>query len=103
WLTDAGVRIQLGGKPAVEAPCFVVPLGEDASHAAVRLGLEPPRQVAVDMFGRFTGRRTLMKTPLTKAEIIGAAAAALSAGKVPVTVIKDSPGFVGERRVGVLV
>jgi len=103
WLTAAGVRIQLGGKPAAEAPCFVVPLGEDASHAAVRLGLDPARTIAVDMFGRFAGRRTLMKTPLTKAEIIGAAAAALSAGNVPVTVIKDSPGFVVQRLLAMVV
>ena len=96
-------EIRLGGKPAVEAPCFVVPLGEDASHAAVRLGLDPARTVAVDMFGRFAGRRTLMKTPLTKAEIIGAAVAALSAGNVPVTVINDSPGFVVQRLLAMVV
>ena len=78
-------------------------MGEDASHAAVRLGLDPARTVAVDMFGRFAGRRTLMKTPLTKAEIIGAAAAALSAGNVPVTVIKDSPGFVVQRLLAMIV
>jgi 3-hydroxybutyryl-CoA dehydrogenase len=103
WLTAAGVKVELGGKPPADAPCFVAPLGEDASHAAVRLGLDPARTVAVDMFGRFAGRRTLMKTPLTKAEIIGAAAAALSAGNVPVTVINDSPGFVVQRLLAMVV
>src|SRR5215813_8245813 len=93
WLRAAGIKIQLGGKPAAEGPCFVVPLGEDASHAAIRLGLDPVRTVAVDMLGRFAGRRTLMKNPLTGSKTIGETFAALSAGNVPVTVINDSPGF----------
>ncbi len=97
WLKAAGVKCQLGGAPAASAPCFVTPLGEDASGAAVRLKLDPPRTVAVDMLGRFQGRRTLMKTPLTTPETLGAAVAALSAGNAPVTVINDSPGFVIQR------
>jgi 3-hydroxybutyryl-CoA dehydrogenase len=103
WLTAAGVKTQLGGKAAANVPCFVVPLGEDASHAAARLGLDPARTVAVDMLGCFTGRRTVMKTPLTKAGTIGAAAAALSAGNVPVTVVNDSPGFVVQRLLAMIV
>ncbi len=81
----------------------MTPLGEDASNAAVRLGVDPSRTVAVDMFGRFSGRRTLMKTPVTKPEILGAAVAALSAGNVPVTVINDSPGFVVQRLLAMIV
>jgi 3-hydroxybutyryl-CoA dehydrogenase len=96
WLKAAGVKCQLGGAPD-GAPCFVTPLGEDASGAAVRLKLDPARTVAVDMLGRFQGRRTLMKTPLTTPETLGAAVAALSAGNAPVTVINDSPGFVIQR------
>ena len=103
WLKAAGTEVQLGGKPAGGVPCFVTPLGEDASNAAVRLGLDPTRTVAVDMFGRFEGRRTLMKTPLTNVDIIGAAVTALSAGKVPVTVINDSPGFVVQRVLAMVV
>lgn len=103
WLKNAGVKVQSGGQPAAGVPCFVTPLGEDASNAAVRLGLDPARTIAVDMFGRFTGRRTLMKTPVTKPDILGAAAAALSAGNVPVTVINDSPGFVVQRLLAMIV
>jgi 3-hydroxybutyryl-CoA dehydrogenase len=103
WLKRAGVKFQLGGKPASGAICFVTPLGEDASNAAVRLGLDPSRTVAVDMFGGFSGRRTLMKTPVTKPDVLGAAAAALAAGNVPVTVINDSPGFVVQRLLAMIV
>jgi 3-hydroxybutyryl-CoA dehydrogenase len=103
WLKSSAIKVQLGGKPAPDIVCFVTPLGEDASNAAIRLGVDPSRTVAVDMFGRFTGRRTLMKTPLTKAEIVGAAVTALSAGDVPVTVVRDSPGFVVQRLLAMIV
>ncbi|HET7384478.1 MAG TPA: 3-hydroxyacyl-CoA dehydrogenase [Pseudolabrys sp.] len=103
WLESAGVKVQRGGTAAAGAPCFVTPLGEDASNAAIRLGLDPARTVAVDMLGRFESRRTLMKTPLTKPEILGAAVAALSAGNVPVTVINDSPGFVVQRLLAMII
>jgi 3-hydroxybutyryl-CoA dehydrogenase len=102
WLDAAGVHVTLGGTSAADALCFVTPLGEDATGAAVRLGLDPSRTVAVDMLGRFSGRRTLMKNPLTSAETLGAAVAALSDG-VPVTVINDSAGFVVQRLLAMIV
>jgi 3-hydroxybutyryl-CoA dehydrogenase len=103
WLKAAGVKVQLGSQPATNGPCFVTPLGEDASSASVRLNLDPARTVAVDMLGRFEGRRTLMKTPLTNAETLGAALAALSAGGKSVTAINDSAGFVVQRVLAMIV
>ena len=102
WLAGAGVKCQVGGAPDAGALCFVTPLGEDATGAVVRLKLDPARTVAVDMLGGFKGRRTLMKTPLTTPETLGAAVAALSAD-APVTVINDSPGFVVQRLLAMIV
>jgi 3-hydroxybutyryl-CoA dehydrogenase len=102
WLEAAGIKAQRGGKPNSDTVCFVTPLGEDATGAAVRLGLDPKRTVAIDMFGRFAGRRTLMKTPLSTRETLSAAVAALSDG-VPVTVINDSAGFVVQRLLAMIV
>lgn len=102
-LNGAGVKAQLGGAVGAGALCFVTPLGEDASSAAVRLKLDPARTVAVDMLGRFSGRRTLMKTLLTAPETLGASVAALSAANAPVTVINDSPGFVTQRLLAMIV
>jgi 3-hydroxybutyryl-CoA dehydrogenase len=102
WLTAAGVQCQVGGTPGAGVLCFVTPLGEDASGAIVRLKLDPARSVAVDMLGRFKGRRTVMKTPLTTPETLGAAVAALSAGAA-VTAINDSPGFVVQRLLAMIV
>ena len=90
WLASAG------------ALCCVTPLGEDATSAVVRLKLDPARTVAVDMLGGFKGRRTLMKTPLTTPETLGAAVAALSTA-APVTVINDSAGFVVQRLLAMIV
>jgi 3-hydroxybutyryl-CoA dehydrogenase len=103
WLKGAGVKVQFGGVPPAGIPCFVTPLGEDASNAAARLHLDPARTVAVDMFGRFSGRRTLMKTPLTAPDVLGAAAAALTSSNTPLTVINDSPGFVVQRLLAMIV
>jgi 3-hydroxybutyryl-CoA dehydrogenase len=102
-LKVANVKVQLGGVLGAGALCFVTPLGEDASNAAVRLKLDPARTVAVDMFGRFAGRRTVMKTPLTTPETLGAAVAALAAAGAPVTAINDSAGFVVQRLLAMIV
>jgi 3-hydroxybutyryl-CoA dehydrogenase len=102
WLQAAGVHATRGDKPDAEAICFVTPLGEDATGAAVRLGLAPKRTVAVDLFGGCSGRRTVMKTPLTTPETLGTAVAALSES-APVTVINDSAGFVVQRLLAMIV
>jgi 3-hydroxybutyryl-CoA dehydrogenase len=102
-LKATGIAVELGGPPAPDALCFVTPLGEDATGAAVRLKLDPTRTVAVDMLGRSSGRRTLMKTPLSSPEALGAAVAALSAAATPVTVINDSAGFVVQRLLAMIV
>jgi len=102
WLASAGVKCQVGGAPGAGALCFVTPLGEDATSAVVRLKLDPARTVAVDMLGGFKGRRTVMKTPLTTPETLGAAVAALSTA-APVTAINDSAGFVVQRLLAMIV
>ncbi|HEX6297653.1 MAG TPA: 3-hydroxyacyl-CoA dehydrogenase [Burkholderiales bacterium] len=83
--------------------CFVAPLGKDATTAALELGLDPARTVAVDPLFGFAKRRTLMKTPITRKETLDAAHALLAADGVPVSVINDSAGFVAQRVVAHIV
>ena len=83
--------------------CIVAPLGKDATTTALELGLDPRRTVAVDPLFGFKKRRTLMTTPVTKPEVREAAHALLAADGVPVSVIKDSPGFVAQRVVAHIV
>jgi 3-hydroxybutyryl-CoA dehydrogenase len=83
--------------------CFVAPLGQDCTAAALEQGLDPARTVAVDPLFGFAKRRTLMVNPSTKKEIRDAAHALLAADGVPVSVINDSPGFVAQRVVAHIV
>jgi 3-hydroxybutyryl-CoA dehydrogenase len=83
--------------------CFVAPLGKDATTAALELGLDPARTVAVDPLFSFAKRRTLMKTPITRKETLDAAHTLLAADGVPVSVINDSAGFVAQRVVAHIV
>jgi 3-hydroxybutyryl-CoA dehydrogenase len=94
---------RMAAKPEAASVCFVAPLGKDASTSAVELGLDPRRTVALDPLFGFSKRRTLMTTPVTSAEIRDAAHALLAADGVPVSVIKDSPGFVAQRVVAHIV
>jgi 3-hydroxybutyryl-CoA dehydrogenase len=100
-LVQLGVRPEL--KPTPETICFVAPLGADATATAAELGLDPHRTVAVDALFGFAKRRTLMKTPVTKREVVQVAHALLAADGVPVSVINDSPGFVAQRVVAHIV
>jgi 3-hydroxybutyryl-CoA dehydrogenase len=100
-LVELGARPEL--KPTPEAVCFVAPLGADATMSALELGLDPERTVAVDPLFGFTKRRTLMRTPATRQEIVEAAHGLLAADGVPVSLINDSPGFVAQRVVAHIV
>ena len=95
----------LGAKSRPDASTvnFVAPLGKDATTAALELGLDPKRTVAVDPLFGFAKRRTLMTTPVTLPEVRDAAHALLAADGVPVSVINDSAGFVAQRVVAHIV
>jgi 3-hydroxybutyryl-CoA dehydrogenase len=100
-LVHLGAKPEL--KPTPDAVCFVAPLGADATTSALELGLDPARTVAVDPLFGFSKRRTLMRTAVTRKEILDAAHGLLAADGVPVSVINDSPGFVAQRVVAHIV
>ena len=94
---------RMAAKPEAAAVCFVAPLGKDATTSALDLGLDPRRTVAVDPLFGFTKRRTLMPTPVTTNEAKESAHSLLASDGVPVSVIRDSPGFVAQRVVAHIV
>jgi 3-hydroxybutyryl-CoA dehydrogenase len=96
-----GARVE--AKPTPDALCLVAPLGADASTTALELGLDARRTVAIDPLFGFAKRRTLMTTPVTTKEARDAAHALLAADGVPVSVIRDSAGFVAQRVVAHIV
>jgi 3-hydroxybutyryl-CoA dehydrogenase len=90
-------------KPTPDAVCIVAPLGHDATTTAIELELDPKNTVALDPVFGFTKRRTLMTTPVTSPEVRDAAHALLASDGVPVSVIRDSAGFVAQRVVAHIV
>jgi len=102
-LRKLGAHIDRGARPAAQSLCLVAPLGEDATTAAIDQELDPTRTLAVDCLLSVEKRRTLMTTPVTTAAMRAAAHGLLASDGVPVSVIRDSPGFVAQRVVAQIV
>ncbi len=102
-LSAAGVQLDDGVTPGTDSVCLVMPLGLDATSTALEQGLDPQRTVALDTLFGLDRRRTLMTTPVTLPAVRDAAHAALAADGVPVTMIRDSAGFIAQRIVATIV
>jgi 3-hydroxybutyryl-CoA dehydrogenase len=96
-IARSGVRVETGSRPSGDALIIVTPFGEDTTTAALADELDPTRTVAIDCLFPLERRRTLMRTPVTDHARLAAAHALLGADGVPVTVIRDSPGFIAQR------
>jgi 3-hydroxybutyryl-CoA dehydrogenase len=93
---------------AADAEAIVVcPLGDDATTAAVAAGYDPRKVVAIETLyldRLIEGQRaTLMTTPVTEAAARDAVHAALASAGLRVTLIGDSPGFIAQRIVAMIV
>jgi len=102
-LSKLGARRETAAKPSSKALILVTPVGEDATNCAVEGDLDPKRTVAVDTLFPMVKRRTIMGTPVTDAAYRDAAHGLLGADGVPVTVCRDSPGFIAQRIVAMIV
>ncbi|HWA48080.1 MAG TPA: 3-hydroxyacyl-CoA dehydrogenase, partial [Dongiaceae bacterium] len=105
---DAIVRIvAAAGVPAASqasaALCILPLLGEDASTATQRLGLDPQRCVGVDALFGLDSHRTLVATPATDAASRAAALSLFSADGKAASLIADSPGAVAQRVLATIV
>lgn len=97
-----GATLETGAAPSDEALCIVTPVGRDASHAAAAQGLDPTRTIAIDTLFGLDKHRTLMATCVTGDEWKASARTLFSSDGVPVTVIRDSPGFIAQRIVAMI-
>ncbi len=102
-LKKLGAQLEIGAKPSGNALILVTPVGEDATTCAVEQGLDPKRTVAVDTLFPMVKRRTLMGTPLTDETYRRGAHGLLASDGVPVTICRDSPGFIAQRIVAMIV
>ena len=102
-LKTLNAPLESGAKPSAGALILVTPYGDDATSCAVEQGLDAKRTVAVDTLFPLVKRRTIMTTPVTDPAYRDAAQGLLASDGVPVTAIKDSPGFIAQRVVAMIV
>lgn len=80
-----------------DCPIVAAPLGDDATHLALRTGCDFRRLVCLDLSGNTEKRVTVMTAPGADPAFRQTIAAALNKAGRKVTAIKDSPGFIGQR------
>jgi 3-hydroxybutyryl-CoA dehydrogenase len=100
---QAGAKLETGDKPSDEALIVITPVGYDLTTAVTELKLDGKRSVAVDVLFGMKGPRTLMVTPAIDPAMREAAHGLVAADGQPVVVINDSPGFVAQRVVAMIV
>jgi 3-hydroxybutyryl-CoA dehydrogenase len=96
-LERLGATVDDGVAPRADALCLVLPLGRDATTAALDEHLDPARSIALDTLIDSAKQRTLMVTPITDPAARDAASALFARDGAAVDVIHDSPGFVAQR------
>lgn len=113
WITEgpnaervAGIALATGvqvGTPD-SADLIIVPLlGEDASTAAQRLGVDAKRCIGIDALFGLDSHRTLVATPATDGPSRTAALTLFTADGKAASLIADSPGGVAQRVLATIV
>ncbi len=104
-LKSLGATIETGQSPSPQALTLVAPLGFDITTVAVVERLDPARTVGIDLLidDAATRRRVLATNPATRADMRDAAHALFARDGKPVSVIRDSGGFVSQRVVAAIV
>ncbi|MDB5858786.1 MAG: 3-hydroxybutyryl-CoA dehydrogenase (Beta-hydroxybutyryl-CoA dehydrogenase)-like protein [Ramlibacter sp.] len=104
-LKDLGASVETGQSPSAQALTLVAPLGFDVTTVAVVERLDPARTVGIDLLieDSATRRRVLATNVATRADMRDAAHALFARDGKPVSVIRDSAGFVTQRVVATIV
>lgn len=104
-LKNLGAKIETGQSPSPTALTLVAPLGFDVTTVSVVERLDPARTVGIDMLidDAATKRRVIATNPATRSDMRDAAHALLARDGKPVSVIRDSGGFVTQRVVATIV
>lgn len=98
-----GATLDRGEAPGSTSLCLVAPLGEDCTEAAMRLGLDARRTVAIDPLFGLDGHRCLMTNPLTEPQYRDGALGLFASDGAAVSVTKDSVGTAAQRVVVTIV
>ena len=98
-LKNLGARIETGASPSEQALILVAPLGLDISTLAAVERLDATRTLGIDLMlpDTATRRRVLATNPATRPDMRDAAWAIFAGDGKPVSVVRDSGGFVTQR------
>jgi 3-hydroxybutyryl-CoA dehydrogenase len=106
-IAEAGFTFEAGAQASNEALMVLCPLGEDASSMAYRLGLDARRCVAIDSLFPFGWKqcslRSLMATVASTRESLLAACKLFSSDGATLALLADSPGFITQRVIAMIV
>ena len=104
-LKSLDARIQTGALPSEQALILVAPLGFDVTTVAAVDRLDPHRTMGIDLLfsDAQTKRRVLASNPATRPDMRLAAHALFAHDGKPVSLIRDSAGFVTQRVVAHIV
>ncbi|WP_130802459.1 3-hydroxyacyl-CoA dehydrogenase [Acinetobacter ihumii] len=97
YLTAQNIQLDTGATPQAESLCLLACYGEDTTHAAQRLQVNPAHSVAIDMLYGIEKHRTLMPSLATKADYAQAAHSIFNLDGEIVSTIAESTGFVAQR------
>lgn len=102
-LRNSGVAVNTTNQARPGVPLILNQIGYDLTTAISEVKLPAASTVSVDVLFGMKGPRTLMVTPATDPAIRDAVHAALAADGQEVVVINDSPGYVAQRVVAMIV
>jgi len=107
YLAQSGTQLVTTQHPPDNALIILCPLGEDASAMATRLGVDARRAVAIDTLFPFGWQRcklrSLMTTPASAPLAHKQACRLFSRDGAAVALLSDSPGFVTQRVVAMII
>ncbi|WP_342806377.1 3-hydroxyacyl-CoA dehydrogenase [Alteromonas sp. M12] len=99
--SEAGISVVTEAKQ--DSILVIQPWGKDVSQVCEDKGLDATRVVAIDPLFKESKRRTIMSTMIVQPEYIANIHASLVRSGHSVTVIKDSPGFISQRVLAVII
>jgi 3-hydroxybutyryl-CoA dehydrogenase len=104
-LKSLDARIESGVQPSEKALILVAPLGFDVTTVAAVDHLDPLRTLGIDLLlsDTQTRRRVLASNPATRVDMRDAAQSLFARDGKPVSLIRDSAGFVTQRVVAHIV
>ena len=103
YLNQQHIQINHEEKPTTTDLIIIASYGEDATHSALRLGVNPEQVICIDMLGNFEQSRTLMPSLVTKQKLIEAALHIFTQAECKTFVIEESLGFITQRVLAMIV